>query len=70
MEDIHIQFWMTLGSFITIIFIFIFIIIMASFETICFHKQYCLFLIPILIYSIFQFVINYSNLTDKDNDRH
>lgn len=70
MEDRHAQFWLTLGSLITTCVLFVFIIILANFETISFHKQYCLFLIPILIYSIFQFANNYFNLTDNENGRH
>ena len=64
----HIQFWLTLGSLITLIGTFLFIIVMSSLETIEFHKQYCLFLIPILIYTMFQFVINYINLTENKNE--
>ena len=64
----HIQFWLTLGSLVTLICIFFFIIVMSSIEIIEFHKQYCLFLIPILIYTMFQFVINYNNLTENNNE--
>lgn len=64
----HIQFWLTLGSLVTLICIFFFIVIMSIMEIIEFHKQYCLFLIPILIYSMFQFVINYINLTENKNE--
>lgn len=66
--DKHLQFWLTLGSLVTLIIIFVFIIFISSVESIEFHKQYCLFLIPILIYSIFQFVINYINLTENKNE--
>ena len=64
MEDLRIQFWLTLGSLVTFVVLFIFILVMVCLETISFHKAYCLFFIPILIYSLFQFIINYSNLTD------
>lgn len=64
----HTQFWLTIGSLVTLIGTFLFIIVMSSLETIEFHKQYCLFLIPILIYTIFQFVINYNNLTENNNE--
>ena len=64
----HIQFWLTLGSLVTFICIFFFIVVMSGIEIIEFHKQYCLFLIPILIYAIFQFVINYINLTENKDE--
>ena len=64
----HTQFWLTIGSLVTFVCIFFFIIVMSSIETIEFHKQYCLFLIPILIYTMFQFVINYINLTENNNE--
>jgi len=64
----HSKFWLTLGSLVTLIIIFVFIIFMSSIETIEFHKQYCLFLIPLLIYAMFQFVINYINLTENKNE--
>ena len=64
----HIQFWLTLGSLVTLICIFLFIIVMSSIEIIEFHKQYCLFLIPSLVYLMFQFVINYINLTENKDE--
>jgi hypothetical protein len=64
----HIQFWLTLGSLVTLICIFFFIIVMSSIEIIEFHKQYCLFLIPSLVYLMFQFVINYINLTENKDE--
>lgn len=64
----HIQFWLTLGSLVTLIGTFLFIIIMSSIEIIEFHKQYCLFLIPSLVYLMFQFVINYINLTENKDE--
>ena len=65
MKNKHLAFWLTIGSLITLVIIFIFIISMSSMETIKFHKGYCIFLIPSLIYSMFQFAINYINLTEN-----
>lgn len=65
MKNKHLKFWLTIGSLITLIIIFVFIISMSNMETIKFHKGYCIFLIPLLIYSIFQFIINYINLTEN-----
>jgi len=64
----HTLFWMTLGSFITLCELFLFILICSGFDTFVFHKQYCLFLIPNLLYFSFQFVLNYVILlTSVDN---
>lgn len=57
-------FWLTLMSFITLIELGSFIIYMGSVETIVFRKEYCLLLVPNLLYIIFQFVVNYVNLTE------
>ena len=65
MKNKHLEFWLTIGSLITLIIIFVFIIFISSVETIEFHKRYCVFLIPSLIYSMFQFIINYINLTEN-----
>ena len=66
--DKHLQFWLTLGSLVTLITTLVFIFFMSSVGSIEFYKRYCLFLIPILIYSMFQFVINYINLTENKNE--
>ena len=68
MKNKHLEFWLTIGSLITLIIIFVFIIFMSSIKTIEFHKEYCIFLIPSLIYSMFQFVINYINLTENKDE--
>lgn len=66
MNDKHVLFWITFGSLITMFEIFLFILICVHFKTIQFHKEYCLFLLPNLIYMIFQFIVNYGNLTLRD----
>ena len=60
------QFWLTLGSLITLVGLLIFILTMGFVETLIITKPYCVFLIPILLYLMFQFAINYYNLTDKE----
>lgn len=68
MGNRHIQFWLTLGSFISLIGLLLFMLFMVFKEVISFRKEYCLLLLPILLYNMLQFVINYSNLTDKENE--
>jgi len=58
------KFWLTFGSLITIIELFLFIIICSYIDTFVFHRQYCLILIPNLLYIMFQFIINYVSLTN------
>ena len=65
----HWIFWLTLGSLITLIEIFCFIIFCVFNETFTFHKEYCLFLIPNLLYMIFQFIINYAIITENLNNK-
>ena len=60
----HSLFWLTFGSLITMIEIFLFILICAISETIQLRKEYCLFLLPNLIYIMFQFIVNYGILTE------
>ena len=64
----HWLFWLTFGSFITMVEIFLFILICSCTKTIQFHKEYCLFLFPNLIYMMFQFVVNYGILTELLDD--
>ena len=66
--DKHWLFWLTFGSFITMVEIFLFILICSYTKTIQFHKEYCLFLLPNLIYMMFQFVVNYGILTELLDD--
>ena len=61
----HSKFWLTFGSLVTIIILFVFIIFVCYKEVIIFYKQYCLVLLPLLLYSIVQFVNNYYNLTEE-----
>ena len=63
----QVQFWLTFGSFITFIGIFIFILFVGAVESITFQKEYCLFCLPSLIYLMWQFIINYGELT-KDKE--
>lgn len=69
-ENRHIQFWLTLGSLVTMIVMMIFIFIMAAIEQMTLRKEYCLFLLPLLVYSMFQFIVNYGNLIEEKDDRH
>ena len=62
------EFWLTFGSLIGLICCFIFIIFCVCKVQFIFYKEYCLFLIPLLIYFVFQFTINYVKITE--NDRH
>ena len=59
-------FWLTVGSMINLFAYFIPMLIIPAKEQIIFKKEYCLFMIPLLIYSIFQFLINYDKITEED----
>lgn len=60
-------FWLTVGSMINLLVYFILMLILPLKEQIIFKKEYCLFMIPLLIYSIFQFIINYVKITEEDD---
>ena len=60
-------FWLTVGSMINLLVYFILMLIIPLKEQIIFKKEYCLFMIPLLIYSIFQFIINYVKVTEEDD---
>lgn len=60
-------FWLTVGSMINLLAYFILMLILPLKEQIIFKKEYCLFMIPLLIYSIFQFIINYVKVTEEDD---
>ena len=60
-------FWLTVGSMINLSAYFILMLILPLKEQIIFKKEYCLFMIPLLIYSIFQFIINYVKVTEEDD---
>lgn len=62
------EFWLTLGSLMSLICCFLFIMFCVFKEQFMFKKEYCIFLIPVLIYFIFQFIVNYSKIIE--NDRH
>lgn len=64
-----IQFWMTFGSLVSLILCIGFILFCGIKEEFVFRKQYCLFLIPVLFYFMFQFIVNYIKIVE-DNDRH
>lgn len=64
MKNKHVKFWLVVGSGITMAMLFTFIIGMAVVVQFNFKKEYCLFLIPILIYAVAQFVINYCEITE------
>ena len=59
------EFWLTLGSLMSLICCFLFIMFCVSKEQFMFKKEYCIFLIPVLIYFIFQFVVNYSKIIEN-----
>lgn len=61
------HFWLTVGSMINLFVYFILMLIIPLKEQIIFKKEYCLFMIPLLIYSIFQFIINYVKVTEEDD---
>lgn len=60
-------FWLTVGSMINLLVYFILMLILLLKEQIIFKKEYCLFMIPLLLYSIFQFIINYVKVTEEDD---
>ena len=62
-------FWLTFGSLITVVELFLFMLICGCIDTFVFHKQYCLILLPNLIYLGAQFIINYGILTDDFDDK-
>ena len=62
----HSKFWLTFGSIITFLELFIFIIMCGCIDAFVFHKQYCFILLPNLGYLIFQFLVNYVELTDEN----
>lgn len=62
----HLQFWLAVGSLMSIITLLSFIIITAANEEILIKKQYCIFLIPFLIYIILQASINYVAITETE----
>ena len=64
MKNKHLKFWLAVGSGITMVILFTIMIGMAIVEQFNFKKEYCLFLIPILVYTVAQFVINYCEITE------
>ena len=65
MKNKHGKFWLTIGSGITMAILFTFMIGMAVVEEFNFKKEYCVFLIPILLYTVIQSVINYCEMTEE-----
>ena len=63
----HLQFWLTIGSLFSLVGLLIFMLWCAFKEQFIFRKEYCLFLMPTLLYLIFQMVVNYANLTEDGN---
>jgi len=63
MENKHGKFWLTVGSGITMVILFAFMMIMPFVVEFNFKKEYCLLLIPILVYIVAQFIVNYCNIT-------
>lgn len=56
-------FWLAFISFVYMLTILIFILYCGLVGVIEVHKSFCLTVIPLLIYLLFQFVINYTDLT-------
>lgn len=59
------KFWLTLMNLLLIICMSIFIFFMAWKETFIFRKEYCLLIVPFLLYTIAQFAINYGELIEE-----
>jgi len=64
MKNKHLKFWLAVGSGIIMVMLLTFIIGMAIVEQFNFKKEYCLLLIPILVYAVAQFTINYCEITE------
>lgn len=62
----HWKFWTTFGSIINFVILFLFLMFMGIKEEMVFKKEYCLFLMPILIYNMFQCVVNYGDLIEDN----
>jgi hypothetical protein len=65
MKNKHCKFWLTVGSGVTMVMLFVFMIAMSIVVEFNFKKEYCLLLIPILLYTVAQSVINYCEMTDE-----
>ena len=63
----HGQFWLTLGSLLTFISSFIFIIFIGINDNniITIHKEYLLVFLLFIPYFIAQFVVNYNKITEE-----
>lgn len=62
------DFWLTFFNLITFLEIFFFMLFCVFKPTFIFHKEYCLILIPNLLYMVFQFILNYIDLTSVDKN--
>ena len=62
----HIKFWLTLGSLVSLIFILGLCISLSS-NNYFYNRIWCLTFIPIIIYQMAQFIVNYNKLTDQDD---
>lgn len=62
------DFWLTFFNLITFLEIFFFMLFCVFHSTFTFYKEYCLILIPNLLYIGFQFIINYVNLTSPNEN--
>lgn len=62
------DFWLTFFNLITFLEIFVFMLFCVFRSTFTFHKEYCVILIPNLLYIGFQFIINYVNLTSTNEN--
>lgn len=64
----HGKFWLTLGSLISLIFIFGLCISLST-NNYFYNRIWGLSFVPIIVYQMAQFIVNYCNLTDTDNKK-
>jgi hypothetical protein len=62
------KFWTTLGSLYTVLLLIVGTLSFATSDhVLC--KAFCLFNIPSILYVMFQFVVNYVDLTETKNEK-
>ena len=61
------EFWLTIGSLASLVCCFLFVAFCIFKEQFIFKKEYCLALIPAMVYFMLQFVINYVKITEDEN---
>lgn len=63
----HGKFWLTLGSLVSFIFI-LGLCISLSTNNYFYNRIWALAFIPVIIYQMAQFIVNYNNLTNLNNE--